>query len=243
MSGDYRQRLLERYATAGPCEAPKSLDDLASREPWLRWLIANHFPADRQLEGIDVGCGFGALVHSAREAGYANFCGVDISAEQVDTARRLGIAGVTQGDAIETLASLPPASKDLVVSFDVLEHLHKDEVLSFVDAVLAVLRPGGRWLITVPNGCSPFFGRIRYGDFTHELAFTAGSLSQVLTSSGFGRVDCYEVGPMRGGARRTARWLVWKAIRALLGVYLAAESGERGRGVILTQNLLAVARR
>jgi hypothetical protein len=37
------------------------------------------------------------------------------------------------------------------------------------------------------------------------------------------------------------RWLIWKAVRTALRIYLAAESGERGG--LFTQNLLAVARK
>jgi hypothetical protein len=40
------------------------------------------------------------------------------------------------------------------------------------DETLKILRLGGRRIIRVPNGVSPFAGVIRYGDLTHELAFT-----------------------------------------------------------------------
>jgi SAM-dependent methyltransferase len=69
----------------------------------------------------------------------------------------------------------PAGSLDAVIAFDVLEHFGRDELIPLVDAVHRVLRPGGRWIIHVPNGESPFFGSIRYGDLTHELAFTRQS--------------------------------------------------------------------
>src|SRR5208337_4817517 len=95
--------------------------------------------------------------------------GMDGSLEQVAAANRLGIDGVREGDLRESLAAMPDASRDAVLAFDVIEHFRKYELLSFVDEVHRVLRPGGRWIIHCANGESPFFGRIRYGDFTHEM--------------------------------------------------------------------------
>ena len=34
------------------------------------------------------------------------------------------------------------------------------------------LKPGGRWILHTANAESPFYGRVRYGDITHEQAFT-----------------------------------------------------------------------
>ena len=115
---------------------------------------------------------------------------MDVLPEQVAEASRLGFEGIREGDLLETLRNLPDHFQDIVIAFDVIEYFTKDELLSFVDEVFRVLKPGGRWLIHAPNGESPFVGTIRYGDMTHEQAFTRGSLSQLLFSSGFLRVEC-----------------------------------------------------
>jgi cyclopropane fatty-acyl-phospholipid synthase-like methyltransferase len=117
--------------------------------------------------------------------------GVDRSPEQVKEAQRLGIAGVKEGDLLETLESLSDESVDLIVAFDVIEHFTKDELVLFVDEVNRVLRKGGKWIIHTPNGESPFAGRMRYWDFTHEQAFTHTSIAQLLNASGFSLVTCY----------------------------------------------------
>jgi len=154
---------------------------------------------------------------------------------------RLGIAGVVQGDLGEALAALADGSQAAVVSFDVIEHFTKDETIDFVDQVLRVLQPGGRWIIHVPNGESPFGGRSRFGDFTHEQAFTRGSLTQLLLASGFATVACYEDAPVVHGAASRVRALLWRPIRLALRLYLAVETGDTGRDAIFSQNLLAVA--
>lgn len=67
-----------------------------------------------------------------------------------------------KGDLMETILSLPGDSREVVVTFDVIEHFRKDEVIAFVDQVRRVLRPSGTWIIHTPNGESPFAARMRY---------------------------------------------------------------------------------
>ena len=240
----YRTRIYTHYVDArAQALAPDSLGGLTPRSPALRRLIQKHFPADKSAAVLDLGCGHGALLHFAREAGYSNLRGVDGSPQQVAAARRLGIDGVEEGDLRDALAAQPDASVDVVIAFDVIEHFTRDELLPFVDAVYRVLRPGGRWIIHVPNGESPFAGRMRYGDLTHELAFTRTSLAQLLLASGFAEVRCFEDQPVVHGAASAMRWALWQGFRGLLRLYIAAETGDAGGGHIFSQNLLAVVRR
>jgi predicted TPR repeat methyltransferase len=67
---------------------------------------------------LDLGCGHGALVHLARQAGYRNIRGVDVAPEQVAAAKRLGIDEVVQKDLMETLRSLADEAQDCIVAFD-----------------------------------------------------------------------------------------------------------------------------
>jgi SAM-dependent methyltransferase len=241
-SSDYRDRLYRTYVnTRRTALAPTSVEDLGSRAAHLNRLIKRHFPKDRDATIVDLGCGYGALIYFARLAGYRNIQGVDRSPEQVEVATRLGIEGVRESDLRDSLFVMSDASCDLVVTFDVIEHFRKEELLRFVDEVFRVLRVDGRWIIHAPNGESPFGSRMRYWDFTHEIAFTRESISQLLLSAGFARVDCYEDSPVPHGPVSGARFLLWKALRAALLVWLAVETGDYAPGAILSQNLFAVA--
>ena len=165
----YRQRIYGAYVSGrNETLAPESIRGLGSRLPYLRRLIRLCMPADRQAAILDIGCGHGAILFALQQAGYGNAHGVDGSGEQVQAAARLGIAGVEHGDLMQFLAATPDASLDVVISFDVIEHFTKTELIPLVDEVHRVLRPGGRWIIHVPNADSPFGGRIRFGDYTHE---------------------------------------------------------------------------
>jgi SAM-dependent methyltransferase len=239
---DHRERIYQYYVHGRQQSlAPATLAGLSSRRPYLERVVRRHFPADRSARIVDLGCGLGAQVHIAREMGYRNIIGVDRSPEQVAEARRLGIEGVELGDLMETLQKLDDDALDVVLAFDVIEHFTIPELIPFVDQVRRVLKPGGRWIIHTPNGESPFVGRIRYGDLTHEQAFTRTSLGQLLLASGFTRLTCYEDAPIVHGVSSAARRVVWQCIRAALRVYLAAETGSTDGDVILSQNLLAVA--
>ena len=79
-----------------------------------------------------------------------------------------------------------------------------------------------------------------FWDFTHELAFTRTSLAQLLLSSGFSKVSCFEDQPVVHGIKSAARWMLWKVFRNLLRLYVAAETGDSGRDAVFSQNLLAV---
>ncbi len=239
---DYRQRIYQRYLEAGATIPPaEKLAELQRRAPYLEKLIREHFPEDRATASLDLGCGAGAIEYFARRHGYNNIVGVDRSPQQVAAARSLGLTGVREGDLLATLKSLAGESQGLVIAFDVLEHFAKDELLALVDQVARVLKAGGKFLLHVPNGESPFGGRVRYADFTHELAFTRESLAQLLNACGFARLDCYEDQPVPHGIWSGGRWLMWKIIRGILRGYLAVETGNIDGGMIFSQNLLGVA--
>lgn len=62
--------------------------------------------------------------------------------------RRSNVDDYIIDDMTET--SLPPESFDVVVAVEVLEHVEHDD--AFVRNVAAVLRPGGAFVMTTPNG-------------------------------------------------------------------------------------------
>lgn len=237
----YRERLYKSYVYGrSKSLVDETLDGLQARAPYLNHLITSHFPQDKNATIVDLGCGHGALIYFAKKKGYRNIIGFDCSPEQVVAANRLGIEGVQEGDVQESLKSFSDLSLDVIVTFDVIEHLSKVELFDLVDEVYRALRPGGCWIIHVPNAESPFFGRIRYGDLTHELAFTQESIAQLLMTTGFSKITCYEDAPIPHGLKSAVRWALWKILRSFLQAYLSIETGHCGRNTILTQNLLAV---
>ncbi len=242
MTQDYRLRIYGAYVTARDSSlAPKALEGLRPRMPYLRQMIRRHFPENRDAVILELGCGHGALLYALQQAGYRNARGVDGSPEQIAAAQRLGILGVEEGDVVDSLGATADASLDVVVAFDLIEHFTKNELIPLVDEVHRVLKPGGKWIIHTPNAEGPFFGRIRYGDLTHELAFTRVSIAQLLKSSGFDEVACFEDAPVPHGLKSAVRAMLWSLIRAGLLFYIAVETGAFDRNAVFSQNLLTVA--
>lgn len=243
-SNNIRERIYAHYVSAwDETAAPSSVGGFAARAPTLRSIVHKYFPGNLEAAILDLGCGHGALLYFAREAGYRRLRGVDVSPQQVAVAHRLGIEDVEEGDLMAVLTALPESSQDVVVAFDVIEHFTKDELIAFVDAVRRVLKPAGCWLIHTPNAESPFGVAVRYGDMTHEQAFTRTSLEQLLRASGFASVECFESGPVAHGMKSVIRVGLWKLIRLALRMWTAVETGDTGRRALFTRNLLAVARK
>lgn len=239
---DYRARLLARYvSTHGSVSDAAAEEGLERRRAYLDKLVRDHFPADRQAVVLDLGCGHGAILWAARRAGYTNLRGIDASPEQVAAAKRLGIEGVEQQDLRQGLAALPAGSLDVIVLFDLFHYFDRDEQIAIIDAVHRALRPGGRWILHVPNGEALFAGRMRYWDYLASGSFTRASIAQILLASGFREVRSFEDQPIPHGIKSLSRWVIWKAIRGVSRLVLAAETGELGRDAIFSQCLLTVA--
>ncbi len=237
---DVRARLLARYV-ATHASVGAAVAGLERRKPYLLKLVDAHFPDDRRAAILDLGCGHGALIWAARQAGYGNIGGIDASPEQVATAAELGVDGVHHGDLTATLAATPNAGLDVVVLYDLFHYFQPEEQIAIIDEVLRVLKPGGRWILHVPNGEALFGARMRYWDQLAVTAFTRASIAQLLLASGFAAVHCYEDQPVVHGAASAARWMLWRILRGVLRLALAAETGESGREAIFSQCLLAVA--
>ena len=238
----YRRRLYQHYLAAGAHgQGLEEIDRLDLRAAHLQNLIRQHFPPDKDAAILDVGCGHGAMLYFARQAGYHNTVGIDCSAAQVAEAGRRGITGIIEGDVLQVLDSFAAESQDVVIAFDVIEHFTKDELLGCLDQIYRVLKTGGKLIIHAPNGASPFCGRIRYGDFTHELAVTRESMTQLCQVGGFSQISCYEDQPVPHGLKSGIRWLLWKVIRGLLRCYIAVETGAMDSGMIFSQNLFCIA--
>jgi SAM-dependent methyltransferase len=238
----YRDRIYRDYLTARhESVAPQTIEAFAPRAPYLRRVIRDHFPPDKASRILELGCGHGIFIHFIREAGYANVTGVDRSPEQVAVAKKLRIEGVIGGDIMATLSGMPDACLDVLIAHDVIEHLTQNEAVALADHANRVLAPNGLFVLHTINADSPFFGAIRYGDFTHEMAYNRASMGQLLMSSGFTRVDCFEDAPIAHGLTSTVRLLLWKVLRSGLRLFNAVETGDIGRNAVLTRNFLTVA--
>lgn len=110
-------------------------------------LLKHGLPLGR---GLDVGCGDGLLtsIIVRHLEGERCWTGIDPDGAEVELARRTGIY---QECATAAGAAMPfaPASFDFALSNSVLEHIA--ELDPVIAAVARVLKPGGRFILTVPS--------------------------------------------------------------------------------------------
>jgi 2-polyprenyl-3-methyl-5-hydroxy-6-metoxy-1,4-benzoquinol methylase len=211
-------------------------------------MLGPYLPADRAAPILDVGCGRGYALQDLQALGCTNVIGIDPDAGQVDFARQLGLAVTREGDTAGFLAGKPGAYAAILL-MDVLEHVPRADQPAFLRAIAGSLRPGGRLICSVPNAGSAIGSYWLYNDYTHQGSFTGDSLTFLLEQSGFQNVRCTGVEFFLRPrflfwlpTPRTVAWWLRCALRLRQRAAYVAELGwPRGRGVVLTPNLLAVA--
>lgn len=240
MPPSWKSRLYQRYTSEHILPSGQLRAQIAVRMPYLKRLIQRYFPANRSVRILDLGCGYGALLIALKEAGYTNCCGIDVSLEQIEAARSLDNLDVACEDLFAYLRAQPDAAFDLITVLDVLEHFTREELLPLIDEIARVLLPGGRLIVHVPNGEAITPGVIRYGDLTHELAFTQASLRQLAHACGLKAVAFAEDRPVAHGAISAIRAVLWWTMTLNFRLLRMAETGCGFRGQILSQNMLAI---
>ena len=234
----YKSRLYQTYLSNHVGLARNvSLESLAYDLPLLRRTVQPYLPPDKNSQILDVGCGYGGLVHCLSRLGYSHVTGVDLSAEMVELAHTLGISAVHQGDLVEVLRE-NLSTYALITALDVLEHQRREDVLPILELMHEALQPGGVVLIQTPNALSHYGVWCRYGDFTHEIIFDGQSIRQVLGATGFVNLHVTSVPPCVRGPLSGIRRLYWALREPWLKITFALEAGWLP-GQVFTPNLLA----
>ena len=172
--------------------APEDLDgptgprQFGNAEANLRFLGATGALASNP-EILEIGTGTGGMLHALRDGG-ARAQGVELNADLIAESRRwFADLPVQRVRGVEL--PFPPASFDLVLSFDVFEHIKDSD--AHLREVYRVLRPGGVYLVQTPNKwLNAAFETLRWRSFTrwrvdHCSLHTARQLRRRLEAHGF----------------------------------------------------------
>ncbi len=137
----------------------------------------------RELKGVrarkvlEIGFGNGLFLSFAKSIGL-DAHGVEIDHSLIDAARRAGFS-VSHYDNIGTLGGF-----DLIVAFDVLEHMPVTAIGELVQQVARSLAPGGHFIARFPNGQSPFGLLNQHGDSTHVTSIAGPMIRQFAIATG-----------------------------------------------------------
>jgi len=159
--------------------------------------------ADGPGRVLDVGCSSGYLARPLREAG-ARVVGIELDPAAAAEARAVCEA-VVVGDVESVDLPFEPASFDVVLCGDVVEHLRDPGAA--LARLRQFLRPGGRLVLTTPNVAnwairlSLLAGRWRYTDRgildrTHTHLFTRKTLNETVTQAGYRVVELDHTAPV-----------------------------------------------
>jgi SAM-dependent methyltransferase len=168
----------------------ETIDEMYALESHHWWFVGKRLLVDSLLASValapshrvlDVGCGTGGtLAHLRDRAANAGvMVGVDRSEVALAHCRQRGLSDLARADG----GQLPfaPASFDLILMLDVLEH-HADE-RGFLENVRLLLRPGGALLVSVP--AFQFLWSEHDEALHHVRRYTAGRLRRVLELARF----------------------------------------------------------
>lgn len=136
---------------------------------------------------LEIGTGTGVLLNTLQARG-CRVRGVELREELIDEARRwFGALPIERVNGVQL--PYPDASFDVVMSFDVFEHIPDSD--AHLREIRRVLRDGGSYLIQTPNKWTNVaFETIRWRSFTrfredHCSLHTLGELTRRLTHHGF----------------------------------------------------------
>jgi ubiquinone/menaquinone biosynthesis C-methylase UbiE len=199
------QRILDCAPEARPAVYLDAYDTLFREISWHPSLRLTEAEKDRLVEQklrlfapmvgagrdvLEIGCGRGDMI--GRLAARNRRCvGVDVSKVAL-AQRRTEAPNLTLLVMEACHLEFPDASFDVVLSSQVVEHLHPDDVTLHLREVHRVLRPRGRYIFDTPNrlvgphDVSKFFDETATGFHLKEWSY--GDLLPVLKSLGFGRV-------------------------------------------------------
>lgn len=234
----YKVKFYEQYVATHNSHlyAKPSLDVFRSQFPVWRHYYGDVLPSDKSASILDAGCGDGGFVFFMQEQGYTHVTGVDVSVQQIQQGSSLGIKGLTVADLREYLSNTEPL--DCIVARDVIEHFTRQEAFELLSMMAQKLKPGGRLIMQVPNGEGIYFTSIFFGDYTHEVAYTVGSVRQLFLNAGFTSSYCLPTGPVPHNWRGRIRQGLW-AVKVLQHRFWKMVETGTGAG-IFTSNLIAI---
>jgi len=168
---------------------------------WKDWRVADfgrvssgeslYFERELQASGVEtlagvrvaeIGYGNGAFAGWARRAG-AYWIGREISETLQARAVEAGFNILAPDSSLSDVWGR--SAIDLVVAFDVIEHMSLAAIRSFFEEANAALKPGGLLLLRIPSGDSPFASAIYWGDVTHCTLLGSSAARQLACEQNF----------------------------------------------------------
>ena len=236
---DFRDKLYDQYynSQSGRRLNKDLKEKIRENHLQLRHEILPLMPEAKDSKILDIGCGYGEWLMLLRENGYQQTTGIDISAEQVETAHSLGLKDVFVADVFDFLAK-NSKTFDCITGIDIIEHFSKDELVRLLELIKNALVENGTAIFRTPNMDGILSSVYAYGDFTHSSLLNYSSAMQIGIAAGFNKVDVLpSFIKVHGLLKELTRKLLWRQFKFQAKMILFA-SGRSTKGVLFTPNLL-----
>lgn len=116
----------------------------------MHYLFAGRYAGENNV--LDAGCGLGYGAYHLSLRGASQVTGVDLSEERIESARiRFQGSNLNYMPMDIGIMGFDSGIFDLVVNFEVLEHIAEPDSHVIMKEILRVLKPNGRFIISTPN--------------------------------------------------------------------------------------------
>jgi len=234
-----------------------STSELLEYRAWKRWdreafgkytrVDAVTFRRELEMAGCDlsqpltvfeIGFGNGHFATWAKDQGW-NVVATELDLALVSRAVASGIEAHDGRKPIDQIAN--GRLFDLIIAFDVLEHLAIPDIIELMSAARRCLKSEGHFIARFPSRDSPFAGSVQNSDLTHRSLIGTGIVEQIALITSFRAIQIREPAfPLTGiGLRPTVRRLAVLLVRRLMAaaIKLAFHDGNQ---LVITRNMVAV---
>lgn len=217
-----------------------TLGKIKERFPVYDFFYRRILPNINSSSILDIGCGDGNFVYYLQENGCKDVRGIDLSEEQISIGKNMGIKGLELADLHAYLLNFENCF-DYIIARDVMEHLTRQETFDALLKIYRALKPGGTFIMQVPNGEGIHYTSIFFGDFTHEMAYSSKSVNQIFLNVGFKDIRSIPVNPFSGGLKGKIRASLWR-LRIMMKRFSKMVEFGTSEG-IFTANLIGIGKK
>jgi 2-polyprenyl-3-methyl-5-hydroxy-6-metoxy-1,4-benzoquinol methylase len=164
-----------RNFQASSAERPQDFDGF----PRARYAFALRWATGKKI--LDIGCGLGQGAHKLAKGGAREVVGIDYSRSAIAEAKRrhhlpnLEFSCRGAGD-LKTMNAI----FDMVIAFEIVEHLGKAETEKMLSGAASILKKNGVFLLSTPNKLKFSPGRVKPWNPYHTKEYLVEDLRTLL---------------------------------------------------------------